>query len=326
MRAIVCDAWGPPETLTLKELPSPPLGAGEVRIRIRAAGVNFPDVLMIYGKYQRKPPFPFTPGLEMAGEVVEVTSGVTHLKAGDRVFGMCGVGGFASEIVMRADMVWKMPEAMSWIEGAAFPVVYLTSYYALNNRAKLKAGETLLVLGAAGGVGLTACEIGAAMGADVIAVASTAEKRALAAQYGARRQIDYGPARLRDSVNELTGGKGADVIYDPVGGDAFDECLRCIAWGGRLLVVGFASGRIASAPANLLLLKGAELRGIRTAGWREQFPHEADVAMQGVLALYSAGKLRPYVSTVLPLEKAPDALKILDGRQATGKVVLDVDA
>jgi NADPH2:quinone reductase len=227
---------------------------------------------------------------------------------------------------MRADMVWKMPEAMSWIEGAAFPVVYLTSYYALNNRAKLKAGETLLVLGAAGGVGLTACEIGAAMGADVIAVASTAEKRALAAKHGARRQIDYGPARLRDSVNELTAGKGADVIYDPVGGDAFGECLRCIAWGGRLLVVGFASGRIASAPANLLLLKGAELRGIRTAGWREQFPHEADVAMQGVLALYGAGKLKPYVSTVLPLEKAPDALKILDGRQATGKVVLDVDA
>jgi len=261
MKAVLCHQFGPPEALTLADILSPPLDAGCVRIAVRACGVNFPDVLMIQGLYQLKPPFPFSPGLEVAGDIIEVAEDVPDLRAGQRVMATMMYGGFAEEVVVPAASVMPMSAEMSYEHGAGFPLAYGTAHIALTRRAQLKAGETLLVLGAAGGVGLTAVEQGKHLGARVIAGASTSEKLALARSYGADELINYRSENLRDRLNEITNGGGVDVIYDPVGGDIFDQAVRRIAWEGRYLVIGFASGRIPALPANIALLKNASIVG-----------------------------------------------------------------
>lgn len=322
MKAMLCKELGPPESLVLSEIPSAPVGKGQVRIAIHAAGVNFPDTLIIQGKYQFKPPLPFAPGHEIAGVVSEIGEGVAGYKVGDRVIGMCGHGGYADEIVLDTANLLPMPANMSFLEGAAFTMTYGTSYYALKQRGDPKKGETLLVLGAAGGVGLTAVELGHVMGLKVIAAAGSDEKLELTKKYGATGFVNYNKVKLRDAVKELTGGKGADIIYDAVGGDAFDEAVRCINWLGRLLVIGFASGRIPSMPANLALLKSCDLRGVFYGAWRARDPKDAAQNFKELLQMFSEGKLHPHVSMIFPLEKAADAMKALLSRKATGKVII----
>ena len=322
MKAMLCKVLGPPESLSLTEMPSVPVGKGQVRVAVHAAGVNFPDTLIIAGKYQFKPALPFAPGHEIAGVVSEVGEGVGAYKVGDRVIGMCGHGGYADEIVLDTANLLPMPKNMSFNEGAAFTMTYGTSYYALKQRGDLKKGETLLVLGAAGGVGLTAVELGHVMGARVIAAAGSDAKLAITKKYGATGLVNYTTAKMRDAVKELTDGKGADVIYDAVGGDAFDEAIRCINWLGRLLVIGFASGRIPSLPANLALLKSCDVRGVFYGAWRGRDPQDAAQNFKELLQMFADGKLHPHVSMTFPLEKAADAMKALLSRQATGKVVI----
>ena len=322
MKAMLCKELGPPENLTLTEVPSAPVGKGQVRIAVHAAGVNFPDTLIIQGKYQFKPALPFAPGHEIAGVISELGEGVTSYKVGDRVIGMCGHGGYADEIVLDTANLLPMPANMSFNEGAAFTMTYGTSYYALKQRGELKKGETLLVLGAAGGVGLTAVELGHVMGARVIAAAGSDEKLEITKKYGATGLVNYNKAKLRDAVKDLTDGKGADVIYDAVGGDAFDEAIRCINWLGRLLVIGFASGRIPSLPANLALLKSCDVRGVFYGAWRARDPKDAAENFRELLAMFAAGKLHPHVSMTFSLENAAEAMKALLSRKATGKVVI----
>ena len=279
MKAMLCTTYGPPESLKLTEVPSKPVGKGQVRVAIHASGVNFPDTLIIQGKYQFKPEMPFAPGHEVAGDVTEV-------KKGDRVIGMTGHGGYADEVVVDVGSLLKMPDNMSYIDGAAFTMTYGTSYYALKQRGELKPGETLLVLGAAGGVGLAAVELGKLMGAKVLAAAGSDEKLELTKKYGAEGLINYSKEKIRDRVKEMTDGKGADVIYDAVGGDAFDEAIRCINWLGRLLVIGFASGRIPSLPANLALLKSCDVRGVFYGAWRARDPKDSAQNFKEMLSWY----------------------------------------
>jgi len=323
MRAMISEKAGAPESLVLKDLPSAPVGKGQVRVAVHAAGVNFPDTLIIADKYQFKPPRPFAPGHEVGGVVTEVGEGVSGYKKGDRVIGMIGHGGYADEAVIDQGNLLPMPDNMSFEEGAAFTMTYGTSYYALKQRADLKPGETLLVLGAAGGVGLTAVELGAVMGAKVIAAVGSDEKMEVCRKHGATMFVNYTKDKLRDKVKELTGGNGADVIYDPVGGDAFDESVRCIAWYGRLLVIGFASGRIPSLPANLALLKSCDVRGVFYGAWRGREPAEGRKNFDEMFAWFRQGKLKPHISMRFPLEKAPEAMNALLSRQATGKVVIN---
>ncbi len=262
MKAVLCKAFGPAETLVLEEVASPEAKKNEVLMEVHAAGVNFPDTLIIEGKYQFKPPFPFSPGGEASGVVTAVGEKVSHLKVGDRVMALTGWGSFAEEVAVPGYNVMPIPASMDFASAAAFGMTYGTSMHALKQRANLQPGETLLVLGASGGVGLAAVEIGKAMGAKVIAAASSAEKLEVAKAAGADELINYSESNLKDEVKRLTGGQGADVIYDPVGGDLFDAAIRSIAWNGRLLVVGFASGRIPELPVNLPLLKGAAVVGV----------------------------------------------------------------
>lgn len=323
MKAVLCQEFGGPQTLVYtEEAPEPALKDGHVRIAVRACGVNFPDVLMIQGLYQVKPPFPFSPGLEVAGDVLEVGEGVKHLKPGDRVIAVVNHGGYAAQVVAPAAMALPMPPNMPYEEGAVFPLVYGTSHVALERRAGLRAGETLLVLGAAGGVGLTAVELGKQMGATVIAAASTPDKLALAREYGADHTIQYTEEDLRERVQALTEGRGADVIYDPVGGDLFDTALRCMAWEGRLLVIGFASGRIPEVPANRLLLKSASLVGVFWGGYALNNPAVLRDSFQTLLAWYAEGRLRPHIGGRYPLAEAGAALQTMMERRALGKLVL----
>jgi NADPH:quinone reductase len=324
MRAVLCKQWGEPDTLMLEEVPSPELSAGKVRVRVRACGVNFGDTLMVAGKYQVKPPLPFSPGFEIAGEVLEVGDGVSHLQAGDKVMALGDYGGYAEEVVVPAAMVMPRPPTMSDIHAAAFPVAYGTSHVALEHRARLQAGETLLVFGAAGGVGLTAVEIGKRMGATVIACASSPEKLQVAAQYGADHLIDYSHESVRERVKEITGGKGADVIYDPVGGAMFDEGMRAIAWEGRLLVVGFASGTIPQLAANLTLVKNCAVMGVYWGAYAQRNPQVLNGSVKTLLGWYAEGTLKPHISQTFPLEQAAEALKALIERKSTGKVVITV--
>lgn len=322
MKAVVCKAYGQPEELVIEEVPSPEMGPGEVKIRVHAAGVNFPDLLMVQGLYQRKPVFPFSPGLEVAGDVIETGQRVTQVKPGERVIAVVNDGGFAEEVVCPSELALKMPSKMPFEQGAVFPIVYGTSHVALEHRARLHPGETLLVLGAGGGVGLTAVEIGKLLGARVIAAASSAEKLALASEYGADEVINYVQDDLRQAVKDLTHGKGANVIYDPVGGDMFDAALRSIAWEGRLLVIGFASGRIPEMAVNLALLKNCSVMGTY---WGAYLLHDPSVVLKSFMQLmmwYAEGKLKPYISARYPLEKAADALNALKDRKAKGKQVL----
>lgn len=322
MKAVLCTEFGPPEKLVVREVASPELRAGEVRIGARAAGVNFPDVLMVQGLYQMKPPFPFSPGLEVAGDVLEIGPGVENLKVGDRVIGIVNFGGFAEEVIAPAMMTIPMPESMSYEHGAVFPIVYGTSDVALNHRGNLKSGETLLVLGAAGGVGLTAVEIGKHMGATVIAAASTDEKLVLTRQYGADHTINYSRENLRDRVKAITEGLFADVIYDPVGGDLFDVAIRSIGWEGRYLVIGFASGKIPQLSVNRVLLKNSSLVGTFWGAYALNRPRVMADSLMKLLRWYSEDKLKPHISARYSLYDASAALRALMNRQVRGKVVL----
>jgi len=322
MKAVLCHQFGTPEDLSLADVPSPPLGAGQVKIAVRACGVNFPDVLMIGGLYQLKPPFPFSPGLEVAGDIIEVAEDVRDLRVGARVMATMMFGGFAEEVVVPAAALLPMPPEMSYEHGAGFPLVYGTSHVALTHRAQLQAGETLLVLGAAGGVGLTAVELGKRLGARVIAAASTSEKLELARAYGADDLINYSSESLRDRLNELTEGRGADVVYDPVGGDLFDQAVRRLAWEGRYLVIGFASGRIPSLPANIALLKNVSIVGTFWGAYLKNDPGIIRASFAILTGWYASGLLKPHIHQVFALDEAPSALRQLMDRRAMGKVLL----
>ncbi len=322
MKAILCTSYGAP--LSVGEVASRPLAAGEVRIGVEACGVNFPDTLIVDGKYQYRPDLPFSPGSEVAGEVTEVAPDVTRVAVGDPVIAVTLWGGFAEELVASEWQVMLRPDAMDAVTAAGFGMVYGTSYHGLKQRAALRPGETLLVLGAAGGVGLTAVELGRLMGARVIAAASSAEKLAVAREYGAAETINYSEASLKDSIKGLTAGRGADVIYDPVGGDLGLEAVRGLAWNGRLLVVGFAGGSIQSIPANLALLKGASIVGVFWGSFREREPEVEAANFRQLFDWYTEGRLKPLVSRTYPLEKAEEALAELRSRRATGKLVLTV--
>jgi NADPH:quinone reductase len=322
MRAVLCKEWGGPEKLTVEDVPSPPIKAGAVRIAVQAAGINFADLLLISGQYQEKPAFPFTPGMEAAGTVTEVGAGASALRVGDRVMALTGTGAYAEEIVVDAGRVYKIPAQMDFISAAGFPVTYGTSHGAFDWRAHLKPGEWLLVFGAAGGVGLTAVEIGKAMGATVIACANGPEKLAIAQQHGADHLIDYSKEDIRERVKAITGGRGADVVYDPVGGDAFDASLRSIAWGGRVIIIGFASGRIPQAPANILLVKNIDVIGFYWGSYQARKPELLRDSYAKLLRWFEEGKLKPHVSQHFDLKDVGPAMELLRQRKSTGKVVL----
>ncbi|MDV3442568.1 NADPH:quinone oxidoreductase family protein [Pseudomonas otitidis] len=324
MKAVLCKAFGPAETLVLEEVASPEPKKNEVLIDVHAAGVNFPDTLIIEGKYQFKPPFPFSPGGEAAGTVAAVGEKISHLKPGDRVMVLTGWGSFAEQVAVPGYNVMPIPKGIDFNSAAAFGMTYGTSMHALKQRANLQPGETLLVLGASGGVGLAAVEIGKAMGARVIAAASSDEKLEVAKAAGADLLINYSTSSLKEKVKELTGGQGADVIYDPVGGDLFDEAIRSIAWNGRLLVVGFASGRIPELPVNLALLKGAAVVGVFWGSFAQRQPQDNLANFQQLFAWHAEGKLKPLVSQTFPLKRAAEAINALGQRKAVGKVVVTV--
>lgn len=324
MRAILCKAYGPAENLVIEDVESPQARGHGVRVRVSAAGLNFPDTLIIEGKYQFKPNLPFSPGGEMAGEVIEIGDKVTRFKPGDRVVGLTGFGAFAEEIVVSEHNLLPAPETMSDEKAAAFTMVYGTSYYALKQRANLQPGETLLVLGASGGVGLATVELGKAMGARVIAAASSAEKLAVAKEAGADDLINYSEEPLKDAVKKLTGGKGVDVIYDPVGGDFTEQALRTMAWNGRHLIVGFAAGDIPKIPANLTLLKGCSVVGVFWGSFTQREPEANGRNMMELLAMYQEGKIDPRISEVYDFEDYAQALNALTERRAKGKIVLRV--
>ncbi len=324
MRALLCHEFGGPDSLRLGEVTLPPAGPGELKIAIHACGLNFADTLIIQGLYQEKPPFPFSPGMEIAGAVIEVGEGVSGFHVGDRIAAMCGHGGFAEEVIVPAGMALRLPGNMDYVTGASFAVAYGTSHLALAHRARLQPGETLLVHGAAGGVGLTAVELGKLMGATVIATASSAEKLALAQRYGADHLINYREESFRERVLEITGKRGADVIYDPVGGPVFEESVRCVAWEGRLLVIGFASGDIAQFPTNLALVKNCSVVGLYWGRYAQKDPAVLLHSMRQLLDWYGEGKLKPHISQVLPLARGGEALQILMERRAQGKVVLQI--
>jgi NADPH:quinone reductase len=322
MKAVLCKAFGPPESLVVEDVASPVPGRDEVVISVKAASVNFPDVLIIENKYQVKPPLPFSPGSELAGIVKAVGDGVDRFTPGDAVMAITGYGAFAEEVLTDARRVMAIPASMDFTTAAAFGLTYATSDHALRDRGALKAGETLLVLGAAGGVGLAAIEIGKAMGARVIACASNAEKLAVCRQHGADATIDYATEDLRERIKALTDGRGPDVIYDPVGGSYTDTALRSIAWRGRLLVVGFAAGDIPKIPLNLTLLKGCAIVGVYWGEFTRREPDGFAESMRHLGRWYTEGRLKPHVSQSFPLERAADALTLMAARMVIGKVVL----
>ena len=320
MKAILCRAYDGPQAIEFTELPAPAINHGQVRIAVHAAGMNFADLLTIQGKYQVKPPLPFVPGGEMAGAIMELGEGVSGLAVGQRVIAL-GSGALAEEAMVAAKDVIPLPDAMSFAEGAGFAVAYGTSHLALTRRAGLKAGEKLMVLGASGGVGLAAVEIGKAMGATVIACASSADKLAVAREHGADHLIDYSRENLRDRAKALG---GVDVVYDAVGGEHFDTALRCLNWEGRMLVVGFASGTIPQIPANLALLKNISIVGIYWGAYRDHNPRALADSLAELAAWYRAGRLKPHVSMTVPLAQAAEAFAALAERKATGKIVVTV--
>jgi NADPH2:quinone reductase len=322
MKAVVCKAWGPPDSLVVEDVADLAPGAGQVVVDVKAAGVNFPDVLTVQGKYQVKPELPFTPGNEFAGVVRAVGDGVTDFKPGDRVIGFTRTGAFAEQALAPAGMLMPMPPGMDFEVAAAITLTYGTSHHAIADRGALQPGETMLVLGAAGGVGLAAIEIGKALGARVIAAASSPEKLAVCKAHGADLLIDYTREDLREALKEATAGKGPDVIYDPVGGAYSEPALRSIAWRGRHLVVGFANGEIPKLPWNLMLLKGASVVGVFWGDFVRREPQANLAAMQQMLGWMAEGKLRPLVSRRYALRETAQALNDMAERKVTGKVVI----
>ena len=324
MKAYVCREFGPVESHKVEEIADPRAEAGQVVVDVKAAGVSFPDVLIVQGKYQFQPPFPFSPGGEIAVIISEVGEGVVDWKIGDRVIAMTGNGGIAEKVVAFEMTLMPLPETMDFKDGAAFPLNYGTTYHALKQRGQLQAGETLLVTGAGGGVGTTAIEIGKAMGARVIAAASTDEKLEIAKNLGADEVINYSDGELKEKVKALTDGLGADVIYDPIGGDIFMQCMRCINWKGRVLVIGFASGPIPEVPTNLALLKGCSIVGVFWGRFTGAEPEENSQNFDELFALHAEGKLKPQITKSYSLDDAAEAISSLENRKATGKVVIEM--
>ena len=324
MKAYVCREFGPVESHKVEEIEDPRAEAGQVVIDVKAAGVSFPDVLIVQGKYQFQPPFPFSPGGEVAGVISEVGEGVVDWKVGDRVIAMTGNGGIAEKVVAFEMTLMPLPETMDFKDGAAFPLNYGTTYHALKQRGQLQAGETLLVTGAGGGVGTTAIEIGKAMGAKVIAAASTDEKLEIAKNLGADEVINYSDGELKEKVKALTDGLGADVIYDPIGGDIFLQCMRCVNWKGRVLVIGFASGPIPEVPTNLALLKGCSIVGVFWGRFTGAEPEENSQNFNELFALHAEGKLKPQITKSYSLDDAAEAISSLENRKAIGKVVIEM--
>jgi NADPH2:quinone reductase len=321
MRAVVCRELGPPERLRLETFPSKPVGAGEVRVAIRAAGINFPDILMVAGEYQLKPELPFTPGVEAAGDVVEVGAGVQGVSIGDRVIVRMRHGAYTDEAVVAQTQLVRLPSTFDYAEGATFLAAYGTAYHGLVDRGQLREGEVLLVHGAGGGVGLAAVETGKLLGATVIAAASSEEKLAVAKAKGADHLLLYSREPFRDAVKRITGGRGADVVFDPVGGQIFEDSIRCIAWGARILVIGFTGG-IGLARTNLLLIKGASVLGVRAGEAVRRNPALGDVRLQQLVEWAEQGKIRPNVSHRLPLAEFARAMRLLIERKAIGRVAL----
>lgn len=324
MRAVLCTQWGMPDTLRVGEAEPPAAGPGEVRVAVHACGINFADTLIVQGKYQERPELPFSPGLEAAGVVLETGAGVTGLEPGQRVIALCGKGGLAEEAVAPAVSTTPIPDGMDFVTAAGFAVTYGTAHVGLDHRAGLAAGEALLVHGAAGGVGLAAVEIGKRMGATVIATASTAEKLELARRYGADHLIDYTAGEFREEVKALTGGRGADVIFDPVGGAVFEQSLRCIAWEGRILVIGFASGDIPKLPVNIALVKNFSVVGLYWGAYARRRPEVQSASLRTLIEWHARGELAPHVSATYPLERGAEAIQALLERRVTGKVVVRV--
>ncbi|TPE59026.1 NADPH:quinone oxidoreductase family protein [Sandaracinobacter neustonicus] len=322
MKALLCVEHGPPEKLVVQEIAEPEPGKGEVRIVMKAAGVNFPDVLIIQNLYQFKPPLPFSPGGEAAGVIDAVGEGVTRFKVGDKVIAMTGNGAFREKFLAHERQTIPMAGDMPFDVAAGFTMTYGTSHHALKQRARLQPGETLLVLGAAGGVGLAAVELGKLMGAKVIAAASSDDKLALTRDYGADETINYSTEDLKDRVKELTGGKGVDVIYDPVGDKYAEPAFRSIAWNGRYLVVGFAAGEIPKLPLNLPLIKGSSIVGVFWGAFTQHEPKVHEANMAELLTWFGEGKLKPHVSAHLPLERGAEGIRLLMDRKAKGKVIL----
>jgi len=326
MHAWLCENPVGVDALQWKELPTPEPGAGQVRLRIEAASLNFPDLLIVQNKYQMKPPLPFVPGSEYAGVIEAVGEGVKHLAVGQRVACLSGTGGFGTHTLAPAALCMPLPDGFPAVDAAAFIMIYATSHHALIDRAQLKAGETVLVLGAAGGVGTAAIQIAKAAGARVIAAASTDEKCALCASLGADATLNYGvhtPATtLRDEIKRLTDGRGPDVIYDPVGGDFAEPAFRSIAWRGRYLVVGFASGPIPSLPLNLALLKGASIVGVFWGDFAKREPKANAAMMQTLAQQYAQGLVKPVIAQTLPMSELPRAYAVMGSRSIKGKLVL----
>ena len=321
MRAVLCRAFGPPSSLAIEDLASPEPGPGQVVVTVKACGVNFPDTLMIEGRYQFKPPMPFSPGGEVAGVVARVGGGVTSAQVGDRVIAVTGYGGFAEEVVTDAERLVPLPDGMDFPAGSALLFTYGTAQYALRDRAALEPGETLLVLGAAGGTGLAAVEVGSVIGARVIAVASSEEKLELCRERGAAETINYATEDLRIRIKDLTGGSGVDVVFDPVGGDHAEAAVRGMAWDGRYLVIGFVAG-IPSVPLNLILLKSCSVIGVFWGAFVTRDPGRNRELLAELFGWHAEGKIDPHISAGYPLERAADALNDLLERKALGKIVI----
>ncbi len=322
MKALLCKEPGPAEKLVLEDVAPVKPGQGQVVVEVKACGVNFPDTLIIEGKYQFKPDMPFAPGSDVAGIVTKVGEGVTRTKIGDHVLGVLGWGGFAEEVVTDESNLIPLPPTLDFVTASAFAMPYATSYYALKDRAKLQAGETLLVLGAAGGVGLAAVELGHLMRAKVIAAASSAEKLAVCRQHGADELINYSTEDLKARLKALTGGRGVDVVYDPVGGPYSEAALRNTAWEGRFLVIGFSNGEIPRIPLNLALLKGCSIVGVFFGSFAQRDPKHNMQNFQQLLTWIDEGKLTPLISATFPLDQGAEAIKRIAARQVTGKVVV----
>jgi len=322
MKALLCKQHGLPDTLVLEETPDPVPGPGEVVVEMKAAGVNFPDVLIIQNKYQFKPPLPFAPGAELAGIVSAVGSEAPRFKVGDRVIGSCGHGAFAEKVKVPATRLIPLPAGVDFETGAAFTLTYGTSWHAIKDRAALQSGETMLVLGAAGGVGLAAIEIGKALGARVIAAASSEEKLRVCREHGADSTINYSNEDLRERIKALSDGKGPDVVYDPVGGQFTEQAFRSIAWRGRHLVVGFANGEIPKLPLNLALLKGAAIVGVFWGDHVAREPSQFAAELAAMFDLVAKRRLRPHISARYPLAQGAQAISDMMNRKVIGKIVI----
>jgi NADPH:quinone reductase len=325
MKAVLCHTYGPPETLVIEDIASPVPGPGQVVVSVHAAAVNFPDTLIIENRYQYKPPLPFVPGAEVAGTIKAVGSRVTGFSMGDRVIAVCGWGGFAEEVATDAGNLVRIPDLVPMDAAAALVFTYGTTQYALKDRANLRAGETLLVLGAAGGTGLSAVEVGKLMGARVIAAASSAQKLDLCRRYGADEVINYETEDLRDRIKAMTSGKGVDVVYDPVGGNYAQAALRSLAWKGRLLVIGFTSGEIPQLPANLALIKGSSIVGVFYGLFRKNEPARAAELLDELAGWLAEGRVKPAITARMPIEDAREALRVVADRKVLGKIILTTE-